>query len=64
VIGDVAGNGLKAAVIMDRVRSALRAYALDAADPASRVLHIMGLDQLLPVYRDVPASLAAGAAGG
>src|SRR5213076_2919679 len=34
VIGDVAGTGLQAAVIMGRIRSALRAYALEAADPA------------------------------
>jgi sigma-B regulation protein RsbU (phosphoserine phosphatase) len=34
VIGDVAGSGLKAAVIMGRLRSALRAYALETADPA------------------------------
>ncbi|HZM74347.1 MAG TPA: GAF domain-containing SpoIIE family protein phosphatase [Candidatus Limnocylindrales bacterium] len=33
-IGDVAGNGLRAAVVMGRVRSALRAYALDTTDPA------------------------------
>jgi sigma-B regulation protein RsbU (phosphoserine phosphatase) len=33
VIGDVAGSGLPAAVIMGRMRSALRAYALEAADP-------------------------------
>ena len=34
VIGDVAGTGLSAAVIMGRIRSALRAYALQTADPA------------------------------
>ncbi len=34
VIGDVAGTGLKAAVIMGRMRSALRAYALETTDPA------------------------------
>jgi hypothetical protein len=34
VIGDVAGSGLQAAVIMGRFRSALRAYALETADPA------------------------------
>ncbi|GAA4366911.1 SpoIIE family protein phosphatase [Actinomadura verrucosospora] len=34
VIGDVAGNGLPAAVVMGRMRSALRAYALDTDDPA------------------------------
>jgi phosphoserine phosphatase RsbU/P len=34
VMGDVAGQGLRAAVIMGRMRSALRAYALEFADPA------------------------------
>jgi phosphoserine phosphatase RsbU/P len=34
VIGDVTGAGLAAAVIMGRMRSALRAYALETADPA------------------------------
>ncbi len=34
VIGDVAGSGLPAAVIMGRMRSALRAYALRHRDPA------------------------------
>ena len=34
VIGDVAGSGLAAAVIMGRMRSALRAYALETLDPA------------------------------
>ncbi len=34
VMGDVAGSGLPAAVIMGRMRSALRAYALEASDPA------------------------------
>ena len=34
VIGDVAGQGLPAAVIMGRMRSALRAYALESDDPA------------------------------
>jgi phosphoserine phosphatase RsbU/P len=33
-IGDVTGSGLPAAVIMGRMRSALRAYALETADPA------------------------------
>lgn len=35
VIGDVTGRGLPAAVIMGRLRSALRAYALDEPDPAA-----------------------------
>jgi sigma-B regulation protein RsbU (phosphoserine phosphatase) len=34
VIGDVSGSGLNAAVIMGRMRSALRAYALESDDPA------------------------------
>ena len=34
VIGDVTGTGLHAAVIMGRMRSALRAYALETDDPA------------------------------
>jgi hypothetical protein len=34
VIGDVTGSGLHAAVIMGRMRSALRAYALETNDPA------------------------------
>lgn len=34
VMGDVVGNGLAAAVVMGRLRSALRAYALDVDAPA------------------------------
>ncbi|QFG21701.1 PP2C family protein-serine/threonine phosphatase [Actinomadura sp. WMMB 499] len=34
VMGDVAGHGFGAAVVMGRLRSALRAYALETADPA------------------------------
>jgi phosphoserine phosphatase RsbU/P len=37
VMGDVEGHGLRAAVAMGRLRSALRAYALDYADPAEVV---------------------------
>jgi phosphoserine phosphatase RsbU/P len=33
-VGDVAGSGLHAAVVMGRMRSALRAYALENRDPA------------------------------
>ena len=33
-VGDVAGSGLPAAVIMGRMRSALRAYALETTDPS------------------------------
>jgi phosphoserine phosphatase RsbU/P len=35
VVGDVAGSGLAAAVIMGRIRSALRAYVLETADPGA-----------------------------
>lgn len=34
-VGDVAGGGLSAAVVMGRLRSTLRAYALDDADPGA-----------------------------
>ena len=34
VIGDVVGKGLRAAVIMGRLRSVVRAYALETEDPA------------------------------
>ncbi len=34
VVGDVSGHGLRAAVVMGRLRSALRAYALDWDNPA------------------------------
>lgn len=34
VIGDVVGNGLPSAIVMGRLRSALRAYALEFDDPA------------------------------
>jgi sigma-B regulation protein RsbU (phosphoserine phosphatase) len=34
VIGDVAGSGLQAAVVMGRLRSALRAYALESTLPS------------------------------
>jgi phosphoserine phosphatase RsbU/P len=33
-VGDVAGSGLAAAVIMGRMRSSLRSYALETTDPA------------------------------
>jgi serine phosphatase RsbU (regulator of sigma subunit) len=35
VIGDVSGHGLRSAVVMGRLRSALRAYALVCDDPAT-----------------------------
>jgi serine phosphatase RsbU (regulator of sigma subunit) len=34
-MGDVMGHGLRAATVMGRLRSALRAYALETEDPAS-----------------------------
>jgi serine phosphatase RsbU (regulator of sigma subunit) len=34
VVGDVAGHGLRAAVVMGRLRSALRAYAMEHESPA------------------------------
>ena len=37
VMGDVVGSGLRAAVIMGRLRSALRAYALEFPDPGAVV---------------------------
>ena len=33
-VGDVAGSGLPAAVVMGRMRSSLRSYALETTDPA------------------------------
>jgi sigma-B regulation protein RsbU (phosphoserine phosphatase) len=42
VMGDVAGHGLSAAVIMGRLRSALRAYALEHNDPA-HVLRLLDM---------------------
>jgi sigma-B regulation protein RsbU (phosphoserine phosphatase) len=41
VIGDVSGHGLASAVVMGRIRSALRAYALVCDDPAE-VLTLLG----------------------
>jgi sigma-B regulation protein RsbU (phosphoserine phosphatase) len=34
-IGDVVGQGLRSAIVMGRIRSALRAYALESYDPAA-----------------------------
>ena len=41
VVGDVAGHGLQAAVVMGRIRSALRAYTLLDAPPPERVLDLV-----------------------
>jgi serine phosphatase RsbU (regulator of sigma subunit) len=49
VMGDVAGHGLPAAVIMGRLRSALRAYALEHEDPAD-VLRL--LDMKISYFED------------
>src|SRR4051812_43600525 len=40
VIGDVVGRGLRAAVVMGRLRSTVRAYALTTSDPA-RILSLV-----------------------
>jgi putative methionine-R-sulfoxide reductase with GAF domain len=40
VIGDVSGHGLSSAVVMGRVRSALRAYALVCDDPAQALTQL------------------------
>jgi phosphoserine phosphatase RsbU/P len=40
VIGDVTGSGLAAAVIMGRMRSALRAYALEHDEPAEALARL------------------------
>jgi serine phosphatase RsbU (regulator of sigma subunit) len=40
VMGDVAGHGLQASVVMGRLRSALRAYSLEYDDPAEVLSHL------------------------
>jgi sigma-B regulation protein RsbU (phosphoserine phosphatase) len=40
VVGDVSGHGLRAAVVMGRLRSALRAYALECSDPADALTRL------------------------
>jgi len=40
VIGDVVGHDLPAAVVMGRLRSVLRAYALDCGDPAEALARL------------------------
>jgi sigma-B regulation protein RsbU (phosphoserine phosphatase) len=52
-IGDVAGSGLHAAVVMGRIRSALRAYALETADPADVLTR---LDRKVQLFE--PAAMA------
>jgi serine phosphatase RsbU (regulator of sigma subunit) len=53
VIGDVGGSGLSAAVIMGRMRSTLRAYALQTTDPAEV---LAGLDAKMQHFE--PGALA------
>lgn len=56
VIGDVAGSGLEGAVIMGRMRSALRSYALESADPADVLRR---LDQKMQYFEgEVMATVA------
>jgi sigma-B regulation protein RsbU (phosphoserine phosphatase) len=53
VVGDVAGSGLPAAVVMGRMRSALRAYALETRNPAEVLAR---LDRKMQHFE--PAALA------
>jgi phosphoserine phosphatase RsbU/P len=58
VVGDVAGSGLSAAVIMGRMRSALRAYVLEADDPAAALCK---LDRKMQYFeQDVMATVLYG----
>ncbi|WP_426502175.1 PP2C family protein-serine/threonine phosphatase [Dactylosporangium sp. McL0621] len=65
-VGDVAGNGLRAAVVMGRIRSALRAYALETDDPADVLTRLdRKIQRFEPgamataVYAVIPPSLDA-----
>jgi serine phosphatase RsbU (regulator of sigma subunit) len=49
VVGDVAGSGLPAAVVMGRIRSALRAYALEFPGPADV---LRKLDRKMQYFED------------
>lgn len=55
VVGDVSGHGLGSAVVMGRIRSTLRAYALLAGDPAEvlemtdRKVHHFGMGRMTTV---------------
>jgi phosphoserine phosphatase RsbU/P len=40
VVGDIAGSGLRAAVVMGRLRSALRAYAIESAIPSDALARL------------------------
>jgi hypothetical protein len=46
-VGDVAGHGLEAAIVMGRLRSTLRAYALEYDDPAEVLTRI---DAMMRVF--------------
>jgi serine phosphatase RsbU (regulator of sigma subunit) len=48
VIGDVAGRGVPAASIMGRLRSALRAYALEGEDPGTVLGRLNALEHSYP----------------
>jgi serine phosphatase RsbU (regulator of sigma subunit) len=51
VVGDVAGSGLGAAVVMGRIRSALRAYALEFPGPADVLAK---LDRKMQYFEETP----------
>ena len=51
VVGDVAGSGLAAAVIVGRIRSALRAYALEFPGPADVLAK---LDRKMQYFEETP----------
>jgi phosphoserine phosphatase RsbU/P len=56
VVGDVAGSGLESAVVMGRMRSALRAYALEFPDTA---VVLRKLDQKMQYFEgDVMATVS------
>lgn len=57
-IGDVVGRGLRAAVVMGRIRTAIRAYALEDHDPATIVRRV---DTMLQHFHpDEMATMAVG----
>jgi serine phosphatase RsbU (regulator of sigma subunit) len=51
VVGDVAGSGLAAAVVMGRIRSVLRAYALEFPGPAEVLAK---LDRKIQYFEETP----------
>ena len=65
VIGDVSGHGLRSAVVMGRIRSALRAYALICSDPAEaltaldhKIHHFEAGTLITVVYATIPPDRA------